>query len=90
MKIKLDFDAMETADDGNTTHYGGIIKVSNATRTVEVQATGSDREFSPQIQIDIIAAIQGLLQRQLTEAEEEMLGNHDDFQHYTNCELEFS
>lgn len=49
MKIWIDFDGLQTADQGDTTYYGGVVRVCSRLRVIEVQATGSDREFNLQL-----------------------------------------
>lgn len=73
MLININFDQLQEADDGDTTHYGGIVTVKNATTQTEVRATGSDRECN--LDLDIIAAIKEILGRELTSDEIDSIDN---------------
>jgi hypothetical protein len=69
MQVTLNFDDFQTADDGNTIHYGGSIKVNE----VEVPAKGTDRDWG--CTLDIVRVIENLLGRKLTDDEFERVEN---------------
>jgi hypothetical protein len=83
MKFAINFDGLQTADDGNTTHYGGVVKVND----VEVPATGTDREFN--MPLDVVQEIGRQLGRELTADEVDAFAESDDFSSYTNHDVEF-
>jgi hypothetical protein len=72
-KILISYDEFQTADDGNTTHYGGVVKVGH----VRVQASGTDRDFG--CILDIKKGIEQVLGRKLTTAEDNTLDESDCF-----------
>jgi hypothetical protein len=83
MLIAVRFDELQQADDGDTTHYGGVVKVNG----VEVRATGTDRDFN--LQLDITKAIEDALGRPLTEKEADSLDENDDLLSLVDVDLTF-
>lgn len=67
MTINLNFDCFQTADDGNTTHYGGTVQVND----YHVPAMGSDRELN--LLIDVHTEIERQIGRELTSDEQELI-----------------
>lgn len=79
MKITLNFDNLQEADDGNTTHYGGHILVNDT----QIPATGTDRDTA--LSIAIVDAIRTISGRNLTETDYNTI---DENLTYQNCEFE--
>lgn len=69
MKFTVDFTELQEADDGNTTYFGGLVKVNG----VVLQASGDDR--SGGIAHVVGPEIERQLGRQLSEEEEDVNGH---------------
>jgi hypothetical protein len=79
MKITINFDNLQEADDGNTTHYGGFVLVNDT----QVPATGTDRDTAMPCAIE--NAIRAIIGRDLTENDQTAI---DENLTYQNCEFE--
>lgn len=80
MIVEFDFSEFQTADQGDTTHYGGVVKVKAGDVEKVVPANGTDREWN--MSLDVEVAVEGLVGRLLTDEEaakvEDLVGLQED------------
>lgn len=82
MIIQVRFDELQEADDGYTTHYGGIVKINDHV----VPASGSDREYN--LALDILNGIELVLGRSLTDEERQALDENEELSQCLDVDIE--
>ncbi len=90
MEIKVNADNFQTADDGNTTHYGGTVLITCGDATETVQCHGTDRD-SYNIFDEITDKLTDMLGIEVVEDEDgEDTGNFRDEVHKSvDCNMVF-